>query len=474
VICTGAAGAAAQQDYHYAFSMMNGSVWDGTTPNAFKAVEGLGFFPRRVDIADFDADGDYDFFLEDYAVGEYKYYQNLNDNGTNWSIASAVSINYDPTDWSGMCHGDFDEDGDLDLIVLDGNNPELLVNTGNGAFDDTGNLPVNEAGASNPRQVACGDFNGDEDFDFVALTVNSEMKIYYGNGDGSFEDGVQLNSYIDDCHALFVIDVDDDGDLDLISQVDSANADEVQLYKNTKGVFARTDLTDLGTNLIRDQWGDGSVWDLNNDGYLDIMRGDYTNGATYFWVHWGSAGNTSPNYGFSAPNRMSTAMDNYHMDCSGPEYSNDLDIAFNSVDEYDIVFGTSNLDVSKITDVGKTSMKPYLNMSIDHWNGTGWYSIFNPVNSSQRTLASGGFINLRSIWKGIGSFNTSNITNGTYRFNVELRNPTYSYLLENQNGTTMNYSYGFMILYDAEPPKYYDVYQYPTPKVYRGEYAKQR
>lgn len=111
---------------------------------------------------------------------------------------------------------DFNQDGRLDLVVVQFPGFDVFLGTGDGSFQDpTSNTTVGGAGYA-------GDFNLDGKLDLVALLplhvcgvgkfCDGQITVMMGNGDGSFSPGFsQTGSY----RTLTVGDFDADGSLDL-------------------------------------------------------------------------------------------------------------------------------------------------------------------------------------------------------------------------------------------------------------------
>ena len=165
---------------------------------------------------------------------------------------------------------DFDNDGDVDIFAPydqtrgDGARNWLLINNGAGQFTDTAaaaGVATNPGGASYvPNGGQAVDFDEDG---FVDLLFGSRLLL--NNGDGTFRDGsAAAHMPVREDVGLKLIDVDLDGDLDLIHRTDSAT----RLYRNTNGVF--DDGTIVGAELGSGVGAGLAVCDTNGDGFEDV------------------------------------------------------------------------------------------------------------------------------------------------------------------------------------------------------------
>jgi hypothetical protein len=138
---------------------------------------------------------------------------------------------------SGLASGDFDGDGDRDLVttVDDGNDIVVLLNDGSGGYSlgPNSNLPA----SSSPQDVVAGRLDGDTIMD-LAVAVRDPagaVIILFGNGNATFT----MSSTVtvgDRPRGLSIADIDGDGDLDLaVANRDSASASV--LTNNGSGSF---------------------------------------------------------------------------------------------------------------------------------------------------------------------------------------------------------------------------------------------
>ncbi|MFQ5824499.1 MAG: FG-GAP-like repeat-containing protein, partial [bacterium] len=215
---------------------------------------------------DYDNDGDSDLFVVNF--GNNFLYAN-NGDGSFTKIAEGDIVN-DGSSSHGASWGDYDNDGDLDLFVANWNNENnfLYANNGDGTFTriTTGTI-VNDGG--NSTGCIWGDYDNDGYLDlFVANEGNNFL--YANNGDGGFNK-ITTGSIVTDGGSSLSSsfgDYDNDGDLDLF--VANKNDENDLLYSNNgDGTFTKIttgDIVNDGSNSHGANWGD-----YDNDGYLDLF-----------------------------------------------------------------------------------------------------------------------------------------------------------------------------------------------------------
>ena len=176
----------------------------------------------------------------------------------------------------GSAWGDYDNDGDLDIVAVGTYQPHALFrNNGDGTFTNT----ANEAGIADPRG-GWGSLFADYDNDgYSDLYITrggwsgaAENTLYHNNGDGTFTD-VTHTAGVADPQSSFCAawaDYDNDGYLDLYiaDGVIGDGAANVLYHNNGDGTFTNTaeaaGVADTGNSL-------GTAWgDYDKDGHIDL------------------------------------------------------------------------------------------------------------------------------------------------------------------------------------------------------------
>ena len=229
-----------------------------------------GLFDSAAAWGDYDNDGDLDLLICGYNSSYYsttKIYRN--DSGAFFELGAGLTgVGAGSADW-----GDYDSDGDLDILIT-GNtdypgdtNVSLIYRNDSGSFV---NINAGLIGVKNSSAV-WGDYNNDGDLDILLSGwQNSSAKVseVYVNFSGIF---YKTNTYLADVDFSSVAwgDYDMDGDPDILL-TGTEVWETAKIYRNDSGQF-----TDIKAELTGAYRGAAAWGDYDNDGDLDVMISGY-------------------------------------------------------------------------------------------------------------------------------------------------------------------------------------------------------
>ncbi len=219
----------------------------GDGQGAFPSAAHLEVAPTRNEInihpADLNGDGFIDLAVQwgryDFEKGRSRVY--FNDGKMNFHDATAEAGFFE----EGLVIkgvGDVNQDGHLDLLVLENRRPELYLNDSHGKFTKKPGAIAGMEAASKPRYVSWGlavvtDFDNDGVPD-ILWNGRHFLWALRGTGDGNFvyanpEWGIEDKSAASVDDGLCFGDIDGDGALDIVGYTGSLDAKRlVRVYRN--------------------------------------------------------------------------------------------------------------------------------------------------------------------------------------------------------------------------------------------------
>ncbi len=244
---------------------------------------------------DVDGDGDADVLTVGTLGGDLL----LNQGGMLVSASTAV-FPATPAGVVAPALVDVDGDGDLDACVVDHSTGQFtfLHNNGAGTFAAPVSGPTVTPDGGNPTLVA---FDHDRDGDQDLLFFDRRVALLIGDGVGNFTEREVSQTVIQ--HAGFAVDLDGDGDRDLLGSSSFAFYEQNNRWREVSTGSLPLQPASL------DQIGD-----IDGDGDLDILTDDVyrNNGAGSFSV--------GPASGLPSPLNGSAAFADFDLD-------GDLDVA---------------------------------------------------------------------------------------------------------------------------------------------------
>jgi hypothetical protein len=229
---------------------------------------------------------------------------------------------------SSVALGDLDDDGDLDVVCGSAFYQEYgIIAWENDGSPFTGLWTPNGvvAGVGHVFLVALGDLDDDGDLDIVS---GADEQVIAWENDGSPFSGFWTQNYvgsaIDAAFSVALGDLDDDGDLDIVSGGWSAGEGyEVIVWENDGSPFTGL-WTQNGVGASADFVQSVALGDLDDDGDLDIVSGSWA-GEDYEVIVWENDG--SPFTGLWTQNDVGVSTDNLEAVALGDlDDDGDLDI----------------------------------------------------------------------------------------------------------------------------------------------------
>jgi hypothetical protein len=228
---------------------------DGTfaPPTIIPAMNGV----YDMVVGDFNGDGNLDFATANFPQGMSVFLGNGDGTFSRRDYAArsgAIQI----------AAADFENDGDLDLVVStrDSGGAQIFLNNGDGTFRDDPHML--QSNGTFVVGVATGDLTGNGNQDVVlADTFPGRLAIFLGNGDGTFSGPTYVDTH-GYATPVVLADFNHDGILDLAT----ANQDTGQgvvLLGNGDGTFGAPQFTFIGGRPL-----DMTTGDVNGDGYPDL------------------------------------------------------------------------------------------------------------------------------------------------------------------------------------------------------------
>ena len=249
------------------------SVWKSIGTGYTSITPGDYIFCQRTNFADLNNDGNLDVF-SCHDIAPNCYYLNgggLTNNLTFYqtnTTPGAMNLGSGGGNYSTL-FTDFDNDGDVDVFISKCSGPpcELHRNDGNGVYTDISAIAGINVTPIQTWSSAIGDFDNDGDMDIIITASSGSHKYFRNNLDTSNTteeaytnitagSGWDTNTSTNIDNVTY--DFDNDGFLDVLA------ASGKIMFNQHNSTFAPVAYAGIAV---------GAIGDLNNDGFLDILNG---------------------------------------------------------------------------------------------------------------------------------------------------------------------------------------------------------
>ncbi len=220
------------------FDLVSSVVWyendgSGNFPTGHTIFKGSIRDPFDIAAGDLDGDGDPDIAVACLNTDDVTLFENL---GGATSFGGKNVLTTDLIGCTDLELGDLENDGDLDIVVANIGVQRVawLKNNGSGVFSLVSLSTFGLSTVDDATGVHIFDANGDGFADVAASLVDENaIDLFLYAGSGSFHPAQRITDRTFYATDVVAADLDDDGDLDLISS--SQNDSKLAWYENLGG-----------------------------------------------------------------------------------------------------------------------------------------------------------------------------------------------------------------------------------------------
>ena len=224
-------------------------------------------FNTSIYLSDIDGDGDLDL------VSDASWYENTDGKG---NFGSKNVIGFSLSQLYYTYASDIDGDGDKDILTASAFANKIAWYENEDGKGNFSTEKIISTSASDASYVISADLDNDGDNDVISGSFGDKKIAWYENMDGLGTFGAQqiITTETSGAITLFTSDLDNDGDIDILSA--SPGDNKIAWYENEDGKGNFSEQKIISTNALGAV--DVITADINNDGKLDILSASFTDG----------------------------------------------------------------------------------------------------------------------------------------------------------------------------------------------------
>jgi len=270
------------------------STADGEDPIG---PEPAGDRPYRLVSGDFNEDGNRDLAVANFVSGDETDPANgvtllLGNGAGDFTVLAQVRT----TPPQALVVGDFNEDGNEDLVAMSDGYANILLGSGTGTFTEPAHSPTENVGAD---EAVVADYNGDGHQDLVTGHKAYEAVVYIFLGDGKGSFAIGKFTVVGDVSSVAAGDLDLDGRPDAAAGVSGFSPASAHEPATAQAVF-----NDGASGFRDDRWSrqvsDGvssvgvALGDFDSNGRLDMAAAVSASGEVVVLKNQPAGGGADP------------------------------------------------------------------------------------------------------------------------------------------------------------------------------------